>query len=351
MTTQHTALYRKYRPADFDEVRNQEHIVSVLKGAIAKNTIPHALLFTGTRGTGKTTLARIFARALGAVPEDIYEIDAASYNSVDDIRELNDAVYTLPFNSPYKVYIMDEVHMLSKQAWNAFLKTLEEPPAHVIFILATTELEKVLETVISRCQVFHLRPPTRADIRKMIIEIAEQEQFALTADAAELIAVAANGSFRDALSIAQKVFMASNDVLADADEVARIIGAPKIQLVSDVLGAIAEKDVKTALARLGEASVARVDMKLFMKLLIERVRAAMLYRGTKDAQYISTYSDEEKKRLEQYALPTSALNSRTLARLLEAYNQTGMTHISELPLELAIIDICTSTSSVTGKQS
>lgn len=337
---EHTALYRKYRPTSFDEVRNQDHVTSVLKGAIEKKMLPHALLFTGTRGTGKTTLARIFARTIGVSEDDIYEIDAASYNGVDAIRELNDAVHILPFHSPYKVYIMDEVHMLSRQAWNAFLKTLEEPPSHVIFVLATTELDKVLETVLSRCQVFHLTPPSRDDVRKLVSDVAAQEGCKLAPEAADLIALAANGSFRDALSIAGKVFMASDDAVADVDEVARIIGAPRVELVRTVVAGLAEKDIKKALTTLEAVAEARIDMRLFMQLLIERVRAVMLYRGTKDESQLEVFGIDESQLLKEYGEVTSNINSRTLARLLEAYSQTGSTHIPHLPLELALIELC-----------
>ena len=143
------ALYRKYRPQTFAEVRDQEHITTVLKGIIKKQEIPHALLFSGTRGTGKTTLARIFAKEIGTSSIDLYEIDAASNRGIDDVRELKEAVHTVPYESKYKVYIIDEVHMLTKEAFNALLKTLEEPPAHVVFILATTEEEKLLDTILS----------------------------------------------------------------------------------------------------------------------------------------------------------------------------------------------------------
>jgi DNA polymerase-3 subunit gamma/tau len=148
----HVSLYRKYRPTGFEQVVGQDHIVSVLKQSVEGGSPAHAYLFCGGRGIGKTSVARIFARALGTSENDIYEIDAASHTSVENIRELNEAVNTLPFDSKYKVYILDEVHMLSKSAFNAFLKTLEEPPKHVIFILATTEMDKLPETIVSRCQ-------------------------------------------------------------------------------------------------------------------------------------------------------------------------------------------------------
>src|ERR1035437_8095361 len=155
-------LYRTYRPTKWSEIMGQDHIVGALKDALANNRIAHAYLFSGSRGTGKTTTARILARELRTADEDIYEIDAASNRGIDNIRELREHVSVLPFSSPFKVYIIDEVHMLSKDAWNALLKTLEEPPKHAIFILATTELDKVPETIISRCQTFTFRKPGRA---------------------------------------------------------------------------------------------------------------------------------------------------------------------------------------------
>src|SRR6056297_1967272 len=170
-----SALYRKYRPESFADVRDQDHIVSALEGAIKKGEIPHALLFSGTRGTGKTTLARIFAKAIGTSDMDLYEIDAASNRGIDDVRELKEAVHTLPYESEKKVYIIDEVHMLTKEAFNALLKTLEEPPEHVVFILATTEEEKLLDTILSRCQVFRLHSPSREVLQQTVISVAKEE--------------------------------------------------------------------------------------------------------------------------------------------------------------------------------
>src|ERR1700749_1369866 len=170
----HQSLYRTHRPASFTDVVGQEQITTALAEQVARWKVSHAYLFSGSRGLGKTSIARIFARELGTSERDLYEIDAASNNSVDDIRALTENVYTLPFSSPYKVYILDEAHMLSKGAWNAFLKTLEEPPAHAIFILATTELDRVPETVQSRCQVFTFKKPSRAGLVKLISEIAKK---------------------------------------------------------------------------------------------------------------------------------------------------------------------------------
>lgn len=201
----HEALYRAYRPQKFADVAGQDHIVDALSAQVKGGTVAHAYLFSGSRGLGKTSIARIFAREVGATEKDIYEIDAASHTGVDHVRELIDGVYTLPFESPYKVYILDEAHMLSKGAWNALLKTLEEPPAHVIFILATTELGKVPETVLSRCQVYEFKKPTREGVVRLVTRIAKKEGYELEAGVADLVALLCEGSYRDALSVLEKI--------------------------------------------------------------------------------------------------------------------------------------------------
>ena len=340
--TEHGALYRKYRPQEFTEVRDQDHIVQVLKGAIAKGEIPHALLFSGTRGTGKTTMARIFAKAIGTSAVDLYEIDAASNRGIDDIRELKEAVHTLPYESKYKVYIVDEVHMLTKEAFNALLKTLEEPPAHVIFILATTEEEKLLDTILSRCQVFRFRSPSRAVLAKLVTEVAEKEGYKLGADAADLIAIAADGSFRDALGVTQKVLLASTDKVGGADEVAAIIGAPKTSIMLALVSALHEKNTDAALAAVAEAVSAHADMKLFVRLLLEQVRAVMLVRHqpAKAETLLSHFGGETKAVLAKLAAANpSPLNSQLLLRLLQAAEQGSFSPIPQLPLEIAIVEV------------
>ena len=341
METAHTALYRKYRPQTFADVRGQEPIVAALEGAIRSGRIPHALLFTGSRGTGKTSIARIFAAAAGASAIDTYEIDAASNRGIDDIRQLREAVHTLPYESPRKVYIIDEVHMLTKEAFNALLKTLEEPPAHVVFILATTEPEKLLETITSRCQVFRFRAPSRVLLRETVQAVAKREGFALDDAAADLIALAADGSFRDALGTTEKVMMAADGKEADADLVAAIIGAPRGALVSDVIRALHEQDATGALSAIGEAAAQHVDMQLFARLLLERVRAVLLARHGGDSEIAFAHvADEERETLTGYAKDVrSPLNSALLARLLLAAEQIGRTYIAQLPLELAVIDL------------
>jgi len=336
-----SALYRKYRPESFDDVRDQDHIVSVLKGAIEKGEIPHALLFSGTRGTGKTTLARIFATAIGTSAMDLYEIDAASNRGIDDIRELKEAVHTLPYESEQKVYIIDEVHMLTKDAFNALLKTLEEPPAHVVFILATTEEEKILSTILSRCQVFKMHSPSRAVLAETVTDVAKKEGFTLSPGAADLIAVAADGSFRDALGVTQKVIMASGDTIGDADEVAAIIGAPKVATMQSLVQALHDKNVDAALEAVANATAAQVDMKLFARLLLEHIRAVMLVRNqpAKKDQILARFGSDTAELIGSIAAGDTAINSHLLLRFLQAADQISRSPVPHLPLEIAIMEL------------
>src|SRR3989338_8420740 len=193
--------YRKYRPKAFSEAVGQEAAVKILQNAISKKKLAHAYLFSGPRGTGKTTVARILAREAGCAEEDVIEIDAASSRGIDEARELREAVRVLPLRSPYKVYIIDEVHMLTKEAFNALLKTLEEPPEHAIFILATTELHKVLDTIVSRTQHFEFHKISIPDIISELKKICREENIKIEDDAMKLIAFFSDGALRDAESI------------------------------------------------------------------------------------------------------------------------------------------------------
>jgi len=235
-------LYRKYRPQSFKEVLGQEHIVEALEGAIKLGRVSHAYLFSGSRGTGKTSVARILAKALGTSESDLYEIDAASNRGIDDIRLLREGVSAVPFESQYKVYIVDEVHMLTKEAFNALLKTLEEPPPHVIFILATTELEKVPETIISRCQTFTFKRPSQKILKEAAERISKKEGFSIESPAAELVALLADGSYRDAHGILQKAMGASADKKILLSEVEKITGSPRGTLVNSLIEAIEKRD-------------------------------------------------------------------------------------------------------------
>ncbi|MBI2476526.1 MAG: DNA polymerase III subunit gamma/tau [Candidatus Taylorbacteria bacterium] len=336
------ALYRKYRPKAFSEVIGQDHIVKTLEGALKLGHIFHAYLFAGSRGTGKTTLARIVAQSIGASANDTYEIDAASNNTVDEMRVLNEAVSALPFESPYKVYIFDEVHMFSKSAFNALLKTLEEPPKHVVFILATTEIGKLPETVISRCQVFRLKKPTREILKQSAAAIAKKEGFTLEAGAAELIALLGDGSFRDTQGILQKIISASEDKKISLAEVETVTGAPKGSLVNGFVEALSGKAFEPALAALHGALGAGVDAKVFLELVLQKLRFILLLRYAKEMEkeIANELSPEDFQFLKNLAgAKDSGISSALLSELLAAYNSVGRAYIPALPVELALMKL------------
>ncbi len=339
-------LYRAYRPQSFSEVLGQEPIVAALEGSIKNGRVSHAYLFAGSRGTGKTSIARIFSRALKVSANDIYEIDAASNRGIDDIRELRDGAAILPFESPYKVYILDEVHMLSKDAWNALLKTLEEPPAHVIFILATTELDKVPETVVSRCQVFSFKKPSKAILKNMVERVAQEEKVKLGQGASELIALLGDGSFRDALGILQKIIGAvdtdKKGSIVSVEEVEKLTGAPRGGLVNDCVKGIAIKDASLALIAISKAAEGGISMSLFGELILERLRAVLLVRSAPPLakEIESASSDDDWKLVKDLAAKPEAVNSGTLLAFIRASQMIGRTSVESLPLELAIIEAC-----------
>ncbi|HEC93920.1 MAG TPA: DNA polymerase III subunit gamma/tau [Candidatus Kaiserbacteria bacterium] len=335
------SLYRTYRPRTFSDVQGQSHVTEPLIAQIQTKKHGHAYLFAGSRGLGKTSVARIFAQEVGCHGNDLYEIDAASNNSVDDIRTLTENVYTLPFASPYKVYILDEVHMLSKAAWNAFLKTLEEPPAHAIFILATTELPKVPETVQSRCQVFEFKRPSREALSKVVTQVASKEGYTIAGDASNLIALLAEGSYRDALSILQRVLTAVSHRALSRENVEMITGAPKSSLIYDVISALAQGSAEQAYVAIKAAQKNGTDMKLFLTLLLEALRFVLLLR----------YAPELKKQLQEelgedaytalaiYANEkTPGITHNTLLAFLTAVQRMRFTPIPTLPLELAVLE-------------
>ncbi len=339
---EHIALYRKYRPQTFEEVLGQEHVVNVLEGALQMGNIAHAYLFAGSRGTGKTSIARIFAKEVECSVEDLYEIDAASNRGIDDVRELRESVRTLPFNSKYKVYIIDEVHMLTKEAFNALLKTLEEPPSYVIFILATTEMNKVPDTVVSRCQTFQFKKPSQKILKDLVLKIAKKEGFALEPSSADLIAMLGDGSFRDTQGILQKVISSSTDKKISVSEVEEITGAPKNSLVNDVLSAFAEKDVSRGVGAVKKAVENNVDMKVFLTLVLRKMRAVLLLRFAKDMEegMKEDFAEEDFVFLKQLSGKAGAnLTSQTLKELLYAYDEMRFASIPQLPLELALMKI------------
>ena len=336
------ALYRKYRPQTFKDVLGQDHIVSVLEGAIKQGNIAHAYLFSGTRGTGKTSIARIVAREIGCSENDMYEIDAASNRGIDDIRELRDAVHVMPFESPYKVYIIDEVHMLTKEAFNALLKTLEEPPRHVVFVLATTEMEKLPDTIVSRCQSFVFRKPTQTMLKKVVVDGAKKEGFSLEPAAADMIAILAEGSFRDAWGTLQKILSCSKDKKVSVEEVELVTGAPKGKLVNEFIEAIDERNLDDGLETVQEVVASNLDIKTFLKLVLHKVRAVLLLRYAKDLEKMleEQFVEEDFAFLKELsAKKGSHINSEALYELLGAYDAVSRSYIPQLPLELALVKL------------
>ena len=307
------ALYRKWRPQRFEDVVAQRGIVTALRNQIASGRVGHAYLFTGVRGTGKTTCAKIFAKAVNCLHPhngdpcgeceickgidngsilDVVEMDAASNNGVDDIRDLRDETAYTPSACQYKVYIIDEVHMLSTAAFNALLKTLEEPPAHVIFILATTEIQKVPATILSRCQRYDFTRIGPEDIARRVEYIAGEEKLELTSDGAELIARLADGALRDALSILDTC--AGVTAKIDADVVRRMAGVTDRSYLFQISDALEAQDAAAALAQLAQLRQQSVDVKRLTEELIAHYRALMLAALPGGQALLSGVSPEEE---------------------------------------------------------
>lgn len=337
---QDVALYRKYRPGNFDEVLGQDHIVKVLKGSISLGNISHSYLFFGSRGTGKTSVARIVASELGVSAEDTFEIDAASNRGIDDIRSLRDGVNTLPFNSKYKIYIIDEVHMLTKEAWNALLKTLEEPPKHVIFILATTEIDKVPDTIVSRCQVFTFKKPNISVLKEMISGVLKKEKFKIDEAGIELISLLGDGSFRDTYGVLQKVMSFSKDQKIDLKEIETVTGAPNGKLVNDLLEAVVKSDGDGGVETIKKLEEGNIDVEVFLKIFLARLRTALLlrYAPNMKKELLETISEDDAKVLVGLLKEKgTGISSKTLEIFLETQINIKYATSKTLALELAFV--------------
>ena len=280
------ALYRKYRSRSLDEVLGQDHVTNILCRALEQGKIAHAYLLTGPRGVGKTSVARILAHEINQLPYDeeashldIIEIDAASNNGVDDIRALREKAQVAPVSAPKKIYIIDEVHMLSKPAFNALLKTLEEPPAHVVFILATTDADKLPATILSRVQQFFFRPIPADIMARQLMTIAEKEGFAIEADAARLIAERSRGGFRDGISMLDQLSaLASADKPLSASDVAQYLGLSATETLENLLELYQQHDAPEALNLLGELEKTGTDPIVLSHQLLSLLRARLHQR-------------------------------------------------------------------------
>lgn len=271
------ALYRKYRSKSFDDVVGQDHITNTLKNALASGRISHAYLFTGPRGVGKTSVARILAHEVNKISYtdesihlDIIEIDAASNRRIDEIRDLRDKVSIAPASARYKVYIIDEVHMLTREAFNALLKTLEEPPAHCIFILATTEAHKLPETIVSRTQRFEFKSISRQQAAEHLNDIATREKIDIESEALDLLAEFGAGSFRDSISYLDQLSSYSKKITAD--EVRILLGWPAAKEIDDLLKLLSDKDMRESLSKLRELEVRGVKPTAIASGLSEKIR-------------------------------------------------------------------------------
>ncbi|MEI7689153.1 MAG: DNA polymerase III subunit gamma/tau [Candidatus Nomurabacteria bacterium] len=342
MKDSNIALYRKYRPENFGEVLGQDHIVKAIDGALKAGKVSHAYLLCGPRGTGKTTIARIIARELGSSVNDIYELDAASNRGIDDIRSIRDSVQTLPFDSKYKIYILDEVHMFTKDAWNALLKTIEEPPRHVIFILATTELEKVPDTIVSRCQSFMFKKPTDSILASAITNVAKKEGYTLEEGGSALIALLADGAFRDAYGTLQKVISFSDNKKISLKDIEEVTGSPNDTLVNNFLDSIATKDIEKGFQCIKKASEDNLDMSVYLKMILSKLRYALMLRYApktkKDIEGVISENDMVYI-INLIASKPEHISSSTLSILLNTYHSLKNAVINELPLEMALVEI------------
>lgn len=331
------ALYRSYRPQDFKSVAGQRHIVTTLQNAIKLNKVAHAYLFSGPRGTGKTSMAKIMAKALNCVHgpttepcneceickgitkgtiSDIVEIDAASNNGVDEIRDLRDKVKYLPSECRYKVYIIDEVHMLSQGAFNALLKTLEEPPSHVIFILATTEPHKIPATILSRCQRFDFQSLDKADIVERLQYVLNAENIKATPEAVDLIAESSEGGMRDALSLLDQSISYSTDDVISEDDVLAVSGNISSQIILHMLKEALESNSAEVLKSLGEIISDGKEIPRIINDVIIFLRDALLAKIGSSNSLKSAYKTEE------YQVFLAKISNEIIYKWLDILNDT-----------------------------
>ena len=361
-------FYRKYRPQTFAEFIGQEHIVKTLTNAISLGMISHAYLFYGPKGSGKTTIARLFAKAVNCQNRkkdefepcnkcsscleivegrsmDLIEIDAASHRGIDEIRELRDGIRIVPTKSKYKVFIIDEAHQLTREAFNALLKTLEEPPSHAIFVLATTEIQKMIPTIISRCQRFDFWKLTLPEIMKKLEFICQKEKIKIEKSALELIALNSEGSMRDAESLLDQVFTlyGNSGQEIKAEDIKDLLGLVETELVSKFTDFLYQKKASEAINFLNEIGERGLDLEEFAKALIDYLRKALILKimGIEGNPLISGLTKEELQKLKSQSENFKEEELRRILNLfLDAQNKMKYSPIPQLPLELAIIESC-----------
>jgi len=357
----HQALYRTFRPQTFDDVVEQQHIVTTLKNAVISKKVAHAYLFCGTRGTGKTTMAKIFARAVNCLnPQDgnpcneceicrgiidgtildVAEIDAASNNSVDNVRSIIDEVVYAPVRAGKKVYIIDEVHMLSIGAFNALLKTLEEPPGHVIFILATTEPHKLPATVLSRCQRFDFRRITSKGIAERLIEISKECGVTLTEDAALFIASLSEGALRDGISILDQCISTGSTPL-NLESVQKIIGVAPNTVIIDTIGFLADRKSSEAMSLIDLIYSESKDPGQYIHKLIRFLRDILVFKTTNNVEHLYSVTEEEKKAVQDFAakIPME-LGLNVIRELTELESSLKWSSNQRILIETAFLRIC-----------
>lgn len=359
----YTALYRKWRPKTFDDVIAQPHITTTLKSQITNGKTAHAYLFTGSRGTGKTTCARIFAKAINCensadgnpclscsvcvdaeneALSDIIEIDAASNNGVDDIRDLRDGAVYSPERCRYKVYIIDEVHMLSVNAFNALLKIIEEPPPYVKFVLATTEVHKVLPTILSRCQRFDFRRIMPEDIAKRLLYIAGEEKINLSEEAALLIARLADGGMRDALSLLDQCIAYSTDVTLET--VSAASGIAGRDYLFDIIESVVKGDTSTALTITDKLYSMSKDITRLCEELILQFRNIMLIKSVPERKELIACLPSEQERLSAIASSLSIEDILSKLTVLQECNERLSRSLAKrVEFEMCLVKLCTLT--------
>lgn len=345
----HIALYRKYRPKTFEEVIGQDHITKTLQNQIENNQIGHAYLFTGSRGTGKTSIAKIFAKSVNCLSPvhgsacgncenckrleqendiNIIEIDAASNNKVDDIREIRDKVKFMPVGAKYKVYIIDEVHMLSDSAFNALLKTLEEPPSYVIFVLATTEVHKLPQTILSRCVRFDFRLVSTELLCKHLSKVFDKENIKYDDESLKIIAAAGEGSVRDTLSIADSIASYCQNNITK-EKTLSVLGTTDHALVVNFFDKIQDKDVGGVLALIDQIEKEGKNLAVFAKDLSKHSRNLLVCKSCKNANEILNLTDDL---LAMYQTQADKFEEKDLIRYMQVFSSAE----SELRYTLSV---------------